>query len=55
LSIEAYHAGLKPVERQLVFERWIRDETKIIASTIAFGISERIFMNFYCLKLKFLF
>ncbi|MBI4092552.1 MAG: RecQ family ATP-dependent DNA helicase [Candidatus Kerfeldbacteria bacterium] len=34
----AYHAGLDSAERQRVQEQFIRDETRIIVATIAFGM-----------------
>ena len=35
---EAYHAGLEPADRRAVQDRFIRDETPIVAATIAFGM-----------------
>jgi RecQ family ATP-dependent DNA helicase len=34
----AYHAGLSPLERSRVQERFIRDQVPVIAATIAFGM-----------------
>jgi RecQ family ATP-dependent DNA helicase len=34
----AYHAGLSPIERNRVQERFIRDQTPVITATIAFGM-----------------
>ncbi len=38
LSAAAYHAGLESSDRQRVQEQFIRDETRIIVATIAFGM-----------------
>lgn len=38
ISAEAYHAGLDGRDRQRVQERFIRDETRVIVATIAFGM-----------------
>ena len=35
---EAYHAGLEPGVRRVTQERFIRDQTSIVAATIAFGM-----------------
>ncbi len=35
---EAYHAGLEPGVRRVTQERFIRDQTNIVAATIAFGM-----------------
>ena len=38
IKAAAYHAGLTPQERTRIQERFIRDETPVIAATIAFGM-----------------
>ncbi len=35
---EAYHAGLDPEKRHAIQDRFIKDETPVIAATIAFGM-----------------
>ena len=38
LSAEAYHAGLDRDTRDAVQDRWLRDETRIVVATSAFGM-----------------
>ena len=38
LQAEHYHAGVTPNERTDVQNRWARDETRVVAATIAFGM-----------------
>lgn len=38
ITAEAYHGGLAPGDRSKVQDRWIRNETRIIAATNAFGM-----------------
>ena len=38
IKAAAYHAGLSPIQRTRVQERFIRDETPVITATIAFGM-----------------
>ncbi len=37
-SVEFYHAGMKPEERERIQTEFINDDTKIIVATIAFGM-----------------
>jgi len=38
LSVEYYHAGLEMKERREVEKRWLKNETKVVVSTNAFGM-----------------
>lgn len=38
VNAEAYHAGLSPVARSRIQDRFIRDQVSVIAATIAFGM-----------------
>jgi RecQ family ATP-dependent DNA helicase len=38
ILIESYHAGMNAANRQAVFKRWLSNETRVIASTVAFGM-----------------
>jgi len=37
-SAAAYHGGMKMADRDLIQERWVRDETRVIVATNAFGM-----------------
>jgi ATP-dependent DNA helicase RecQ len=38
VAVAAYHAGLKRAERDAVHERFMRDETRVVVATSAFGM-----------------